>query len=724
MTIRKIGFKVLNGILLLCILFSTINVLSKLQKEECSLTELDIPSVMSLEEAKAKGHVKRLREIEPDDFSVVFLNRDGTESLYYYDEPVKYKDLNGNILDKRLDIISSGESYLSDQNDVKTVFPNKIDSESHVQMIYNSTLLEFSHLNSNDLYSVAKLTKNNNNKDCVLYESIGNGINALLQPQLNGLKESLIINNYNGESIFSYNIKTNGLKLVNNGFTASIIEPKTNAIIYNISEMLVTDSSGNEEHYSIGKLNIDTIEENLEYRISIHIDETYLKNELTIYPVSINSLYVVNKSNTFDSSVYAGLPTSNGYAYTSPYNPVGLHTGDYGEAKALIGFNLDSLKSLHINNVIFASYDAYESSGKTNLMQIRYYAIDGSWNHTTINWNEAHALKKNLISSFYVVNNSITSLPLTNIVQHWINYVQTKDLIAYNNTSIGINPMNGIMIESTATGVSSKHFRSAQHTSDTGSYLYINYNSNPYVSSYVPWKFNENIAFLPYHRSYQFRMNCYGFALQTFYANDLGYSSDRPTFKFSDGVTRVVPVYRQQPGEFYSDSEVYPDLQYKITASLLPNGLTFTFEDGTKILGTGNGKTYIKNNFIKDLETLGIYYEETTALGYVPSNMRKITLAIGVLDTLNDNASIDYHFYSRIDSNTLVHKQGYASVSNKSIDSKILINDSNIDQCAREAYYNDVVYYFLIDKDALVASHPHNFGQFDWSVSTPMIHIN
>ena len=48
-----------------------------------SLTSADLPETMTLAAAMSAGHVKRLRDEEPDLYTVVFENADGTNTAYF-----------------------------------------------------------------------------------------------------------------------------------------------------------------------------------------------------------------------------------------------------------------------------------------------------------------------------------------------------------------------------------------------------------------------------------------------------------------------------------------------------------------------------------------------------------------------------------------------------------------------------------------------------------------
>lgn len=72
--------------------------------QETTLKAENVPQLIGYNEAINMGHTQRLYEKESIN-SAVFKNKDGTESLYYYDYPIKYIDDNGSIQDVKLDII-------------------------------------------------------------------------------------------------------------------------------------------------------------------------------------------------------------------------------------------------------------------------------------------------------------------------------------------------------------------------------------------------------------------------------------------------------------------------------------------------------------------------------------------------------------------------------------------------------------------------------------------
>ncbi|MBO4791503.1 MAG: hypothetical protein J5592_04395, partial [Clostridia bacterium] len=54
------------------------------QLQSARLNEADIPDVISPQLAYSREHVNRLYLQEPDDYTVMFQNRDGSKTVYYF----------------------------------------------------------------------------------------------------------------------------------------------------------------------------------------------------------------------------------------------------------------------------------------------------------------------------------------------------------------------------------------------------------------------------------------------------------------------------------------------------------------------------------------------------------------------------------------------------------------------------------------------------------------
>ena len=77
------------------------------QLKSASLSDNDLPYVISRSLADERQHVNRLYEQEPDDYTVMFQNLDGGKTVYIFSVPVKSQSIEGSVSDMRAeDVIS------------------------------------------------------------------------------------------------------------------------------------------------------------------------------------------------------------------------------------------------------------------------------------------------------------------------------------------------------------------------------------------------------------------------------------------------------------------------------------------------------------------------------------------------------------------------------------------------------------------------------------------
>lgn len=68
-----------------------------------------VPDIVGYDEALRMNHVRRLYEDEADNLNtVIFLNADGSKTMYVFDHPIKYIGEDGTVKDISLEIAESG----------------------------------------------------------------------------------------------------------------------------------------------------------------------------------------------------------------------------------------------------------------------------------------------------------------------------------------------------------------------------------------------------------------------------------------------------------------------------------------------------------------------------------------------------------------------------------------------------------------------------------------
>lgn len=618
--------------------------------------------------------------------SVILINSDGSMTLKQYEVNIKYVDEQNNIRFKNNALVKSTDDrylYENADSDIKMYFPDDIRDGIRIVNKQNSIAIA----PNTDTKSAVFKSVTINNEICLQYNDVfGKGTALQYLPVNTGLKEYIILYEYGGVNTFEFVLEMpNYVPLQSEGKSIEFYNEITNTVEAFIVPIDARDSYvGNSEctyHQTLENyMQIESIG-NKRYLLKVIIDKDFLENESTVYPVVIDPTTSITQTAQYDSSVYSGYPSANNSEYLSPYNPVGYHNDTKLEAKAVIGFNMNSFATIDAESVTNAYYHVREGSGKTNTMHLNVYALKTNWSSATVSWNDVQSMSKTLITSGLLVNNNTwLDIDLTETVQQWINYVKT-------NGYIGINPANGILLESTTTNNSSKHFASSDYSGSLAPSLVVEYNNNAHGLTYNPQKYNFDAVPLG-DRFFQGRMNCYGYALQIYYKGSEAYA------------------YKQQPGEF-KQTETFESLieSYKNAS------------DSWDCLNL-----FVRDRINEDFARFGWTLTSTTATAVTPAGKRKIALVVSrEMDESNGTYFGDYHFYARNSDGTWSHKQGLMEVSNLSIDTKVVLTDSNISTRATEGGYDHrSVLFFFIDKDALVYDYSHGYGQNPSTIGTPV----
>ena len=346
-----------------------------------------------------------------------------------------------------------------------------------------------------------------------------------------------------------------------------------------------------------------------------------------------------------------------------------LRTGfdsDYGIRRSYIKFDIPN--SIAEDCVVSAVLNIEKVSGATP--NISAFRNTGSWSSSSITWNNK--------PSYSTSNKSSNALPIssgsawytmdvTDIVQQW------TDQEALNYGFL-------IMDSNEADEDHWTTFYSSDMDSPHKPELHITYLGSSEVDrAYSTYSQTE-----AYRNVMASKMNCYGYALHVY-----SLASEESLWT----------SYKQQPGEFAIDNQTCSDLIAETQALLHSPSTT-----GTEALD------YFEEKIRADFAALAAHNSSewmivnSTASATVPSGRRKIALTINLS---NDDA--DFHFYMRHSDGMWSHKQGADYATCYSIDTNVVITDSNITSVINEGGYDDGCRYYLITKPAIV-DYPHEYG--------------
>lgn len=246
------------------------------------------PDIIDKDELETTDYVGRVLENEKDLYTFIFKNGDGSNTMRVFSHPVKYIDDEGATRDISLEISKSKDgTFVAADHMVKADFGTSI--ADGIGLEYNDIKVSMKAFDANANVNAVlsadgkKLTYAVDNKTSYVYS-----LTYL------GVKEDIVVSEYTGQTEYKFSLFTNGLhpvKIDNSVF----LSDGNGDIKASIGDIIIF--TADERNNTFGDLLFETIVENEEYAFTIILDEDYLKNEKTAYPITIDPTIEVNFDN-------------------------------------------------------------------------------------------------------------------------------------------------------------------------------------------------------------------------------------------------------------------------------------------------------------------------------------------------------------------------------------------------------------------------------------------
>ncbi len=392
------------------------------------------------------GHVERVYEDEEPN-TYVFKNADGSKTVYFLDEDVKYVNAGGEATEKKLDLVALDGGYTTRASNVSLALPNAI--ASGVTLAYNGnsvtltpkpqtltggtvTMSAGSALTGTagasmtaDLEAalveqalqIAPIGIASGKAD---YQNVfGTGTTLRYTPTLSGVKEDVILDAYRGQNTFAFTLNTGSLSVFEeNGqyYIAPTADAEEKILI---GDTWVYDAAGNFEK---GTLSVVQVKNGL-YLLTVGASVDFLTDENTVYPVYIDPTLTVNSgSDTIeDVTVYSGSSAANQNFGSYTYCTVGYNSAN-GEGKTVIRlpglYDSTLFQELQPGNILNVDFYIKKSNGTTNQTLNVYALNDYSWTESTLTWNTLPEIDSTLQCSA-VLGTGWAGLDITGLAKEW-----------------------------------------------------------------------------------------------------------------------------------------------------------------------------------------------------------------------------------------------------------------------------------------------------------------
>lgn len=423
-----------------------------------------------IEKNEYVNYSARLRDDEKDLYSFIFKNKDGSKTLRSFEHPVKYLDNKGNIKDISLSIKNNKDgSFGSDQHFVGVSFAS--DLVDGISLGYKKTQINMKP-SKRDKACKALISKDKKR----VYYNVDKDTEYSYSLTYLGIKEDIIVKEYTGQTIYEFDIDTNGLHPVRINDSVFLKDDK-GVIKACIGDIIVF--TADEKNNTVGRLEFKTIVKNNKYRFTIKLDPEFLKDENTAYPITIDPTIEINYNNNGAGAIEdVTINSLKGSVGTSGSLYIG-NREDYGVSRVLMkfpGLDMNSIGSA--DNIVNATVQIRDLLCESESMPIYCYLFNGNdWSESNATWSSVKpdSIGKLLASKTVSYENGTSQTP-----QHLYSFDITKAVKEWKNKTS--SPSKGIIFKTSdsiekSTKKISKTFASYNRTTYKPS-LKVTYKSN------------------------------------------------------------------------------------------------------------------------------------------------------------------------------------------------------------------------------------------------------
>ena len=391
-----------------------------------------VPDIIGYETAVAKNHIGRLYEDEGTDLNkVVFLNVDGSKTMYLFDFPVKYMDETGSIQDIRLEIAdgtTESGKFQTAANDAVTKFPAKFtdgislegnDTEIRLVPVLTTANSGTATMSTSGMTAnaVTDATARRIDKNTIEYR-YDNKTTVEYSLTYTGFKEDIVVSEYTGQTTYPFRLYTNGLALEEMDGSYYLVDDDGN-IKATIGNIIIF--TADERNNAFGDIVPTTIVEDEEYLLNIVVDADYLADPDTNYPIRIDPTIEISYDNNGASAIEdITISTNKNFAGSHDSLYVGRRSTE-GIARALMRFPGLNLGNLAGATVTSATVQLRDLMCESDELAISCHVFTGNvWDANSATW--ANVSPNSYVSTAMSTNTMSWSIGKTHSPVHWYSF--------------------------------------------------------------------------------------------------------------------------------------------------------------------------------------------------------------------------------------------------------------------------------------------------------------
>lgn len=304
-------------------------------------------------------------------------------------EAKTYEDEKGNEKVVDLNLVSQDKGFSPASSPVEVSLPEQVNEKSPIEVGFKNQQVKLYSLDHDLDKPVVK-------DNAVLYNNVEGQTDVQYTVSDNGIKEEIVLEQYEGKSVFQYGIEAKGLSIENVENKVVVKNEKGKALFVLSAPMMVDakkeTSNSIELSYQDGK-------------IVLKADEAWLKDEKRAYPVRIDPTITVTRQQMIEF-----IPASNtGHIYADNIGLAGFLTNydvggpDYpGRTRMYFRINYDFRNAIpneaKITKATFNVYQYQDAFGRSNATFGAYRVLNDYPTNRPLEWTDAIRLSDTVAS--------------------------------------------------------------------------------------------------------------------------------------------------------------------------------------------------------------------------------------------------------------------------------------------------------------------------------------
>ncbi len=419
-----------------------------------------VPDIIGAEKAQSAGHVQRAYASEENLNTVSFNNADGTRTDYIFNHPVKYVDTDGKIKDITLGLQANSNKaggYVSKDTWSQTAFSEKFTDG--IMLSGGDVSIRLVPVLSRSGVATPVIPIAPVERSSVRYGNISVNISPIAELSADGksvvytcdsktryeysltysgFKEDIIVSEYTGQTEYTFKLYTGGLTLTEDDGDFYLCDAYGN-VKGTLGSVIVFTADW--QNNTFGSMSAQTVTANQEYEITIHLDAEYLRDEATLYPITIDPTIELNYTSDPDGIQDIVINTVDVLSGTDGEISAGKWGSDQSISRILMKFPGLDLSPIPSANVIEkATVYIHDLMCQHEELTLECYPFIGNeWSESNATWantrqpdeyKSGFLLSSHVISYFVGLEQPVSQeygFDITEAVRGWKNHSYRQD---------------------------------------------------------------------------------------------------------------------------------------------------------------------------------------------------------------------------------------------------------------------------------------------------------